>query len=431
MSTLWTTQDPKYEAMRGLMDSDYMDKVANQFNNALKDGLDYLADYKGSAGGKVQNWTRIMNVLGINNWNSEGVKSTLNTPKGIKGIDSTIILQFNNQSKEYAQYLSDRLLTSGEDTYELDINSDGTLRVGHILHPGAIDKDFISTDKRGGHFNQPIKVTAEINAVNAFLKVYARINGMSIQDAYKGFYTTYFTPALKEMLNKNDLDEFTEDVTMAEDVNVESIAQMENTQKKSPIASLVESVIPSVAAADFKSKAGQETLIKTINNFVDSGVKIKPQQFLTLSKAVAEIESRGKGKTAVGTSTTGGIYYGTYQMGKAAIGDAAADLKEVIPDHKTQPKEYKKWVTNTFLNDEDMQERFYGIYTNKSNKHLMNVSSKYRKMSIKKKLEMLAGAQLGMGNVVKFINGDKSFKDGNGKGIQYFIDRYIKYRDSK
>ena len=281
-------------------------------------------------------------------------------------------------------------------------------------------------------------ITRLVGEANQALASYAFINGQSEQEAARQFWTEYFGPTFEKF------DELKTGETMAgEEVILDETSlpigdqktrqylEEKQAEKKSPIASLIESVIPSVAAADFKSKEGQETLIRTINNFVDSGVKIKPQQFLTLSKAVAEIESRGKGKTAVGTSTTGGIYYGTYQMGKAAIGDAAADLKEVIPDHKTQPKEYKKWVTNTFLNDEDMQERFYGAYTNKSNKHLMNVSSKYRKMSIKKKLEMLAGAQLGMGNVVKFINGDKSFKDGNGKGIQYFIDRYIKYRDSK
>jgi len=435
LSKIFAMQDPEALDFTKNIPEDAKAERRELFENSVTDAIRYVQHTKDESK-KVQGWSRLIASLSIDGHMSGGITRTINAPDGLKGLTPAFISEFESGAEEWAQYLNQRLLDSDDDIlYKLDINQDGTLRVGarKAMVPRfdkktgkEIPSPFQDTGKRG-QLGGPVLVTEEINQVNKFLKAYSRITGQSILGAHKAFYDKYFTEAFSEMLNKNQLDEYTEDTAMAgEDVKLDETGlasgdlqtkqylEEQQAEKKSPIASLVESVIPSVAAADFKSKAGQETLIKTINNFAKSGVNIKPKQFLTLAEAVAQIESGGKGKTAVGKSKkTKKIYYGTYQMGDDAIGDAAADLKEVVPDHKT------------FLDDEEMQERFYGAYINKSNKHLMNVSA------IKKKLEMLAGAQLGMGNVVKFINGDKSFKDGNGKGIQYFIDRYIKYRDSK
>ena len=389
-------------------------------------------------------------------------------------LNKEVKAQYNEQLPEYLTYLNQRFNTKlsdpGLDTGVIEQQPNGSLVLQGIARNQGIGKEMSNV----------------IKSINQSWLAYSNVNGIerTTKNA-NDFFSTYFRQGFSELFNQNSevktygtdenvgpeeepmlwIDESKlEDVELQPETylpvqeggTLQDWAAPLDDEYNLAANSIPESMlnyIISPAAADsksFSSPTSKAALNTLLNKFALSGVNVKAEDFKILADAIGEIEASGK-KDAVGSSGKyKRLYYGKFQMGRLAIADAAKDLGVAVPN------------LNKFLKDEAMQERFYTAFIEKTHRFLMgtftpeeikadlkrqaqgksnrNLSPslirkpralKYRNMSAKEKLEILAGAQLGMDTARLYLNGDRSFRDGNGKDMQYFIDRYKKIRDGK
>jgi hypothetical protein len=136
-----------------------------------------------------------------------------------------------------------------------------------------------------------------------------------------------------------------------------------------------------------------------------SELGISQEQFNAYKQGVADIE--GARYNQMGGA--GKRFAGRYQMGSGEIASAAAVMG--LPNPSQQE----------YLSDPALQEKIYMGRTILMNRKMMQLSSEYTKMSQLERLSVLAGAQLGEGNLTDYLKG-KSVADSKGVEIQRWIN---------
>ncbi|MFT8480348.1 hypothetical protein [Gluconobacter oxydans] len=131
-----------------------------------------------------------------------------------------------------------------------------------------------------------------------------------------------------------------------------------------------------------------------------------PDPFGVYARSIAGIESGGRYNIMGGS---GGKYAGKYQMGAGAIQDAARRLHEAVP------------TMGQFLNDPDMQERFFKAYTEQNADVLNSKSAEFRNASLTRRYAILAYAHnQGAGGALNWMRTGQTGYDGFGTaGTRY------------
>ena len=137
-----------------------------------------------------------------------------------------------------------------------------------------------------------------------------------------------------------------------------------------------------------------------------SELGVTQEQFNAYKQGVADIE--GARYNQMGGA--GGRFAGRYQMGSGEIASAAAIMGLQNPSR------------DEFLNNPELQEKIYMGRTILMNRRMMQLSDQYRSIkSNQERLAVLAGAQLGEGNLTDYLAG-KTVADSAGVEIQRWIN---------
>lgn len=136
-----------------------------------------------------------------------------------------------------------------------------------------------------------------------------------------------------------------------------------------------------------------------------------PEQYNAYARSVAKIEDADYGQMG----GAGGKYAGRYQMSAAAISDAAKYLGEKTPD------------TQAFLNDPQMQERYFEAYSNLNAIYLSHHSRAFREMNARQKLAILGYAHnQGPMGAARYLHTGVTGRDGFGTPGTKYIDSVMK-----
>jgi len=136
-----------------------------------------------------------------------------------------------------------------------------------------------------------------------------------------------------------------------------------------------------------------------------SELGITQEQFNAYKQGVADVE--GARYNQMGGA--GSRFAGRYQMGSGEIASAASVMGLPNP---TQEE---------FLNNPELQEKIYMGRTVLMNRTMLRLSPQYRNMSQEQRIQVLAGSQLGEGNLSDYLAG-KPVSDSAGVEIQRWIN---------
>jgi murein DD-endopeptidase MepM/ murein hydrolase activator NlpD len=149
-------------------------------------------------------------------------------------------------------------------------------------------------------------------------------------------------------------------------------------------------------------------LVQSSSNYgqTQNSVGVSQAEWNTYRKTIAQIESSGKGYTAVGGANN--HYEGAYQMGRAAKTDAAKRLGIPYPSR------------SEFLANPDLQEKMFDSYTAQNHAYLSS-NSKYQALTPQQKMAVLGYAHnQGAGAASKWLNGAAPGTDAFGtSGTKY------------
>ena len=107
---------------------------------------------------------------------------------------------------------------------------------------------------------------------------------------------------------------------------------------------------------------------------------------------------------------SGGHYSGRWQLGEAAKMDASAYLGEAFPGHGESGSPERR----AFLNDPDMQERYFAAFTAKNHSYLSG-NADYDKLSTREKFQVLGYAHnQGAGGAADWLATGEVRRDGFG-----------------
>lgn len=101
---------------------------------------------------------------------------------------------------------------------------------------------------------------------------------------------------------------------------------------------------------------------------IQQSLGISPEQYAAYKNTIAGIESGGQYDISGGSS---GKYHGAYQMGYRAMADAGRALGVDVPNPKSDPSGYQKFVSQ-FRSNPELQDRMFDAYTLKNVRYIMS-----------------------------------------------------------
>lgn len=175
-----------------------------------------------------------------------------------------------------------------------------------------------------------------------------------------------------------------------------------NYDSRNPIADMAKKA---TYGAPYGEYGGKQKPVDHAYADATNRISVSSTEFGAFKEGVASIENAYYGQMG-GSSNR---FAGRYQMGSAAIGDAAKRLGRAAPS------------TQEYLANPKMQEEFFEAHTLNNHDYLMKNNRKYQQMNPKQRLAVLGYAHnQGMGGASKWLNTGVSGRDAFGTdGTKY------------